>query len=117
MMENLGKVYTYLPKKYRVCLLAAIANQGNTEKFRKYGFNIKSYHLSYARELHLKGEFKVENLRKNAIKNKEKKEKICKIKKIEILNFLSKKTERSSIPLPNSSFFYLFFNFMLIIKN
>jgi hypothetical protein len=87
MMENLGKVYTYLPKKYRVCLLAAIADQGNTEKFRKYGSNIKPYHLSYAKELNKKGEFKGENIRKKPLKIKKKKKKYVKLRKLKFLIF------------------------------
>jgi hypothetical protein len=113
MMKNLGILYDNFSKENKVCLLAAISNQGGLQSFRKYGFEVSQNQLSYAKELEKNGEFIPKNERKKVKDALEKRRKTINENKKCILTFLENNNEGSSIPLPKNSFFIEF----LIILN
>jgi hypothetical protein len=107
-MRNLGILYNIFPTSYKVSLLSAVAHEGNIEHFRKYGFILTKDDLDYGRRRQKKGDIIPYEL-------SEKKEKIINNKrnyyekvKLEIIQFLERNCEKSSIPLLEAGFFSLF---------
>jgi hypothetical protein len=106
MMKNLALLFNNMDKENKVSLLAAISNQGGLESFRKYGFDIKQYHLSYAKKLEKEENFILRNNREKVKKALENRKKNSNESARNILMFLENNNEGSSIPLSKKGFIY-----------